>query len=429
MFCRIAKHIPSLDLGGIVALVGSSASAAALPYTCIIRGRLPYLNTYVTPGTLGLAYAVLTCINWRPAQILAGAGETRSMLELYGLKASGTATYVGLKSGTSLQVRGIAGDALVPELVTKGKKRVDAQHAIGRQSGRPTLVIWADIISDVDGEVVVWNENGALISVIATLVSSVAAVLCALCHEWLSLSVVVSGMLLNAALGFLLRQRVYKFVKTQAAQGSPPGDALVLLNDEPDALCVVRGSENAIQRLFQRELEETGFTNPLPLFLVCVAMMVYTAVVVLGVPHMGVTGQILLLIAIFVGAIVDLVKGSWDGKKAIAKAAIDKYEIKTVSVKKFGNRTAAVACVAAGSSKTDALQRSGVLPATGTAWESWWGVLNTLVQEGDRQDRSAPPNLVESRYLQLSADPLWPIILDDMLNGYSEACHPQEVDE
>lgn len=153
MFCRIAKHIPSLDLGGIVALVGSSASAAALPYTCIIRGRLPYLNTYVTPGTLGLAYAVLTCINWRPAQILAGAGETRSMLELYGLKASGTATYVGLKSGTSLQVRGIAGDALVPELVTKGKKRVDAQHAIGRQSGRPTLVIWADIISDVDGEV------------------------------------------------------------------------------------------------------------------------------------------------------------------------------------------------------------------------------------------------------------------------------------
>lgn len=43
------------------------------------------------------------------------------------------------------------------------------------------------------------------------------------------------------------------------------------------------------------------------------------------------------MIVIFVGVIVDLVKGSWDGKKVIVKVVIDKYEIKIVSVKKFGN--------------------------------------------------------------------------------------------
>lgn len=65
------------------------------------------------------------------------------------------------------------------------------------------FVIWVDIISDVDGEVVVWNENGVLISVIVIFVFFVVVVLCVLCYEWFLFFVVVLGMFLNVVLGFL----------------------------------------------------------------------------------------------------------------------------------------------------------------------------------------------------------------------------------
>uniref|UniRef100_A0A7I3Z7W9 Uncharacterized protein n=1 Tax=Physcomitrium patens TaxID=3218 RepID=A0A7I3Z7W9_PHYPA len=418
--CRVENHIPSLDLVGIFVLVGSSASVAGIPYTYIVRSRMPYLNAYVTSGTLGLAYAVVTCIEWWPARVLTGAGESRSMLELIRLKVSSRNTYVGLRSGTSLPVRGAVGEALVFELVTQGRKRADAQTKVGRDSARPTYVIWANIGESVNGEVAVSDERGALLNVVAIVVCALVLLLDAQYHEWLSLLMVGTGMFFNAALGVLLRLRNYEFIRTKAAQDSPPGDSLILLNDEPDTLCVLRGSEDAIQRLLQRELIETGFTKPLPLFMVCVAMMTYSAVVILVVPLMGVIGQLLLLIAIFFGAMVDLLKGSWDGKRAIAKEAIGKYGIQIVGVKKFGNRTAAVASVAAGSSKTDALQRSGVLPATGLVWERWWGALNTLVQEAGEQDRSTLAALVESKHSSPLIDPLWTTLRNDMLDGYTE---------
>lgn len=115
-------------------------------------------------GTLGLAQAVLACIDWRPARILIGTGEAGSMLELCGVKASENAIYVGLQSGTALPVRGVVGEVVVLELVRQEKER--NCDVIGRISARPTYFVWAKIhgSDDIVGDVHVLGDEGALIN-------------------------------------------------------------------------------------------------------------------------------------------------------------------------------------------------------------------------------------------------------------------------
>ncbi len=62
--CRMGGSLPSLDFAGLSALIGADATKAGIPYTCLVRTRMPYLNAYVPVGTYGLAQAVLSCIDW-----------------------------------------------------------------------------------------------------------------------------------------------------------------------------------------------------------------------------------------------------------------------------------------------------------------------------------------------------------------------------
>ncbi|KAG0584984.1 hypothetical protein KC19_3G248400 [Ceratodon purpureus] len=422
--CRVGSNLPSLDFAGLSALVGANATKAGIPYTCLVRSRMPYVNAYVPIGTLGLAQAVLACIDWRPARILVGAGEAGSMLELCRVKASGNATYVGLKSATALPVRGIVGEAVVLELVRRGKMQVGSS-LIGRDSGRPTTVVWANIheSDNIDGEVHVDGDEGALMNYLATSVCVIALVLSTICHQWLCFALVATGMFLNASMAFLLRVQKFELPSVTPAKGVPPGDSVIVLKDDPNVFCVLRGTEKAIQKLLQKEVVlNAGWVEHLPLFLVSVAFMMYSAVVVLGVPNMNPSAQLMFLIVVCVGSMTDLVKGSWNGKRGIAKEAIMKYGIKIVDVKKFGNRTASVACVAAGSTKLETLKAAGLCPITSIVWENWWNALRVL------DDESIDKSDVQKKLLENLCAPvleedreLWNILQEDMLEGLRHA--------
>ncbi|XP_024393226.1 uncharacterized protein [Physcomitrium patens] len=432
--------LPSLDFAGMVVLVGKTASEGALPYTCLVSGRLPYLNAYMTSGSVGLAQAVLTCIDWWPARVLTGhrASGGGSMLELFRLRASGKAAYIGLQSGTSLKVQGSVGEALVSELLRLGRNIPDARDSkYGRNAKRPTFVVRAKIGTPVgrEGEVVEVSEDvGALLSIIATIVSLLVVTLNVRCQEWFALSVVVTGMILNALLAYFIRLRKFEFNVGKAAGGSPPGDSLVQLSDAPNDFCVLQGDEDDIQSLLQREVRETGFKSALPLFSVCVAMLVHSAVVVLGTPHMGKTGQLLLLIAVSFGAIIDLLKGSWDANRSIGKWALHKWNIEILDAIQFANRTAAVAYIAAGLPKTEAnewnrpefvqtkgLQVIGIVPTTGPAWEAWWEGLTIVLQDDRIRSRDGSAlKLVQDEHLPSwleKQSKLWADIREDMFDG------------
>lgn len=421
--CTMGGNLPSLDFAGLVALVGVDATKAGIPYTCLVRSRVPYLNAYVPAGTLGLAQAVLACIDWRPARSLLGAGEGGSMLDLCGVKASGNATYVGLHSGTALPVRGVVGEAVVLELLRQGKKR--NCFPIGRNAGRPTTIVWAKIHGSdmfIDGDVHILGDEGAFLNYVATSVCVIVLVLEAMCHEWFGFALVSIGMLLNAMMAFLLREQKFEVPPAIPAKGIPPGDAVIVLKDDPDVFCVLRGTEQAIQKLLQKEVAlNAGWVERLPLFLVAVAFMIYSAVLVLGVPHLRPASQLMFLIVICVGATTDLIKGSWNGKRGIAKRAMEKYDIQTVDVKKFGNRTASVACVATGSEKLDTLKAAGLCPTTGTVWQNWWNAIRILNDEAT--EKSEVQRKLDTLIALVREDDkgLWNILLSDMYEGRAHA--------
>ena len=421
-FCKLGSHLPSLDFAGLSALVGSNISKAGISYTCLVRGRLPYLSAYVTPGTLGLGQAVLSCIDWRPARILVGAGEAGSMLELCGVQASGNANYVGLQSGTALNVRGVVGEAVVSEIVKTCKKPAHLAIA-GRDSGRHTCVIWA-VVRNPDaivGEICVEGEQGALINIIATLICVVVLALDAWCRQWFGFLVVATGMMLNAMMAYLLRMLKFEIPEANPAADAPVGDSVILLKDKPDVLFVLVASEKAVQKLLQKEVKMDSSAcghPPLPLVLVCMAFIAYAALLVLGIPHMGSTAQLLFIILVCVGAVTDLIKGSWNGKRGIGRAAIKKYQIEIESEQWFGNRTAAVASVAAKSTKLDALQESKVLPTTGPVWRNWWKALEIL---GHGQNGTASQRLNSLKQKVPDKDrPFWDTLIQDMKDGHDK---------
>lgn len=422
------SNLPRLDFAGLSALVGADATKAGIPYTCLVRSPLPYMNAYVPVGTYGLAQAVLSCIDWRPARILIGAGEPRSMLALCGLKASGNANYVGLKSATALPVRGVVGEAVVTELVRRGKER-ECPSLIGRDSGRPTIVVWANIYGsdNINGEVHIAGYKGALINYLAMSVNVTALVVAGMCYELLCLSLVAMGMFLNALMTFLLREQKILLPEASPAKGVPPGDSVIVLKDDPDVFCVMRGTERAIQTLLQKEVRlNAGWVERLPLYLASLAFILYSAVVVLGVPNMTSSAQLMFLVVVCVGCVTDLVKGSWNSKRDIAKLAIEKYGIEITDVKKFGNRTASVACVGA-STKLDTLKAAGLCPTTGEVWENWWTALRIL---DEAIEKSEVQELKFEKFEKLATrnvtvrgedERLWNALIEDMYEGLQHA--------
>lgn len=422
--CEVGSKLPSLDYAGhLFTLVGSNATKAGIPYTCLVRSRVPYFNAYVPLGTLGLAQAVLSCIDWRPARFLIGAGAVGSMLELCGLKASGNVHYVGLESLTALPVRGIVGEAVVIELLRRVKERKDIELS-GRDSERRTYVVWAKINEPdkIEGEVHVKGEEGALLNYFAGIMNIIVLVLMGKCHEWFGFSLVIVGMFLNIMIGYLLQAQKFVLPTSSPARGVPKGDAVIQLNDDPDVFCVLGGTEKAIQILLQKEIVlEAGWVERWPLFLVAVACQVYSMVVMLGVPHMKSSSQWMWALVVCVGAMIDLTKGSWNARRGLGEEAIVKYDIEVLSAKKFGNRTASVASIAAGNTKLDTLKAAQLVPTAGPVWQSWWTVLGDVLDDEAIEENEVKKKELEDKIsakMKTSEDiALWKTLQADMFQG------------
>ena len=124
----------------------------------------------------------------------------------------------------------------------------------------------------------------------------------------------------------------------------------------------------------------------------------------------------MFIILMCVEAVTDLIKGTWNGKRGIERAAIKKYQIDTESEQWFGNRTTAVASVTAKSTKSDALQESNVLPTTGPVWRNWWKALEIL---GHGQNGTASPKLNSLEQKVPVKDRLfWNTLINDMKDGH-----------
>ena len=222
-------------------------------------------------------------------------------------------------------------------------------------------------------------------------------------------------MMLNAMMDYLLRMLKFEIPEANPAPDAPEGDSVILLKDKPDVLFVLLASEKAVQKLLQKEVKmDTSACGhpPLPLVLVCMAFIAYAALLVLGIPHMGSTAQLMFIILVCVGAVTDPIKGSWNGKRGIGREAIKKYQIVTESEQWFGNRTAAVASVAAKSTKLDALQELKVLPTTGLVWRNWWKALKIL---GHDENGTASQQLESLEQKVPEKDrPFWTTLIDDM---------------
>ena len=101
----------------------------------------------------------------------------------------------------------------------------------------------------------------------------------------------------------------FEILEANPALDAPEGDSVILMKDKPDVLFVLLVSEKAVQKLLQKEMKMNNSAcghPPLPLVLVCMAFIAYAALLVLGIPHMGSTAQLMFIILMCVGAVTDV---------------------------------------------------------------------------------------------------------------------------
>lgn len=417
------------DLIGLISAFGTAAATKSVAYSALSDHWL-YVTGHVGPGGLNVAAALFQATGFRLGRLLAFGGMAEDSNNPGKLEPTGGLHYIGLKSSTDCPVGNAVGEAIVQEhesLWTQGYendsedgRRRKCQESVGRQANRSCKVVVLSVEEDPSNRVIFVslkaNKWSALLYGWLPLALTIAVIVsCCFCKLW-----VVAGLILFGTLGMMLAVLGlrhfchFKYSQPQVAGSSPEGDILVVDDKEPDVLHVVKANEATVQKLFQRKIVFQAVTGRYILFLAASMLYIYVLVSVLYMSNVQTSGQIHFAIATLIGLVADMAKASQNGKLGLAKKACEKFRIVQRREIVFGNRTAAVAFVAAHANDRGLLKSKKLLPCDGPTWESWWETLAA----------SAPPKTAAAAAadanVQNGPDRLLNTLLRDLNDGLGE---------
>ncbi|KAF9432238.1 hypothetical protein BGZ76_011080 [Entomortierella beljakovae] len=324
---EFSDDLLKLNFIGVVSLFGGEIALSALRYTVLIS-NVPlslYLSMIVSPGMQTVALKMFRRMEDKVSKAISG-GESDDNKDIIGLSASGAYNYLGLHSGTKMNIGSILGDALVTETEVKF---TPVECTRTKKQNRD-----------------------------------------------LKLKV------LQLAVTFTVRGNGIKYPMGSASGSSPPGDAIVenLGGTDP---CLILADENTLQYLLQKPLivpphPTERFWVVLHLF---AAYLSYIIVIVniIAIPYFSIAGQLIFGILMLLGAIQNILLSISNGRQLLLRSIRTLINIESQEGYIFQTRASMIAYCMLRSKSTDVKQLKHLLPNTAT-FEVWFGKVTNCVR-------------------------------------------------
>ena len=407
----------NLDISGVAGFFGGDVAVSAMATVHVYRGR-KWLGWYNTPGSYEIAkrYGQLGRTRWWDGLYPGVNVEPSVLFELDGTSGP---KYRALRSGTVMAKTSHLGHLFAQECKDI-EECVDWTSKPCRKTS-PVEVTIANMHHKPDEEVrprMAGNQRAtitsllALIPILGSLGSSIACVLFG--DDWLCFSMIVLGMVANGLSCFIIGTGTFIFTHPQPAQGAPPGDG-ILVQDEQ--IIVLKGDESAINPVTRGRFSLKYKSEPNyhdiagSSFLLTVQFLAH----LLLVPQGTIFGQIMFLTSLAISWLYNSYLSSLD-KESIQRRILVNTILQKPDMRKYrlGTRTTMVVFVLLVLASRDTPGRTQVeprnlrtmlndlLPNDTEVWNRWKEVLKEKMRfrmklvPGDIEFRDQKPILTTS---------------------------------
>ena len=233
----------SLNAWGVAGIFGGEEAISAVALIPLYQGRR-WLGWYNSPGSLEVARHFGRLAQSQFWERLF-PHTTKSPATLFSFDGRVGPRYTAALSGTEMQTGHLGYLAM-----ERCKEVLEETKVPGRQT-TPACVALIDLGNvDYDHNVPRLSKTNAFLALIPIIVSIVTCVMCALVFDWYSCSVILVGILASgfASMTIGSGKLILKSVKNPA-QGSPPGDGILVPLIWEDMVVVVKGAEPAVNAI------------------------------------------------------------------------------------------------------------------------------------------------------------------------------------
>ncbi|KAI0781259.1 hypothetical protein BD413DRAFT_464439 [Trametes elegans] len=354
--------------------VGGDDTTSALT-TSHIYGRRNVPALYNTPGTYELARRISALVRSHAWDGLHGGVSLDPDAFAQTAPNAGGPKFTATWSGTTMTSTGQVARVLADYCKTL---KVDVLE--GGRVTTPVAVTIADLHHTPDVEE--HPTFAAPAPFLPILMSIAATAACAAIGDWYSFSMIVLGMLCNAAISTVLRSGDLTFHRPQTAAGVPPGDGYLEAGNE---VVVLRGTEGAVASVtrgrfalrFKRE-------NALGRLATCATLATVQCLVqLIVVPQGTVHGQLLFLSSIVVALLHNALLSSLE--KKTKPTVVLKNILGDVSLKRYslGTRAAMAVFLVQVLRPADVEgQLAALIPNNTRVWAVWRRTVASRLAEG-----------------------------------------------
>lgn len=387
---RIDKFVNfKLDLVGLATLLGGNVVTSAMRVRCL-NNNLADITFYNVPGGLWLANSIMACGESRICRILAG-GKESDIFNLIQVNSSCRFKASYLKAAQLLEVSNVLGENILLEYMNKCKYREynwkrmtnDQRKEIRKKeevigilgsSGITIVILTMEKCTTHDN--IKFNSYSCTVpSCIATLINISSIAVCIVLGQYFVCSVLLLGAVLNCMMTLRIKKINFNFLRNDGPHDE--GRLLVTDTKTPNAMFVIRCSNNHMQTLFTKQLMASERGIPVQLLVLSLMMYINVVVSIVGIANVPLCGQLVFGITVIAGAASELIRSGWNFRRVVTHYAETKLGVKCMGKKVFGNRLAAVAYIACDTEDIQALKSMKLLPVNDD-WEQYWEVLGML---------------------------------------------------
>lgn len=365
----------NLDISGVAGFFGGDVAVSAMATVHIYQGRR-WLGWYNSPGSYEIAkrYGQLGRSRFWDGLYPGINVDPAVLFELDGMRGP---TYRGVHSGTIISKTGHLAHLLFQECKDiPQSKALEVPHHLNRRT-RPIAVTVVDLhhtpLSE-DHPRLFRNATSPLASlpILASVATSVA---CAVYRDWFCFSMIVLGMVSSGLSCFVVGTGRFTFTHPRHAEGAPPGDGVLIAEEE---IVVLRGAEGAVTPITRGQFS-LKFTSEPEYHNIGACSMLLTAqflAQLLLVPQGEIFGQIMFLCSLAVSWMYNSYLSSLD-RESFQRRILMEQILRNPGMRKytFGTRTsmAVFVLLSLAPAEPEALRKilNDLLPNETPVWKIW----------------------------------------------------------
>ncbi|KAL1947514.1 hypothetical protein VTO73DRAFT_13238 [Trametes versicolor] len=365
----------SLDISGVAGFFGGDVAVSAMATVHIYQGRR-WLGWYNSPGSYEIAkrYGQLGRSRFWDGLYPGINVDPAVLFELDGMRGP---TYRGVQSGTIISKTGHLAHLFFQECkdISQNDAR-EVPHHLNRRT-RPVSVTVADLhhtpLSE-DHPRLFRNATSPLASlpILASVATSVA---CAVYRDWFCFSMIILGMISSGLSCYVVGTGRFTFTHPTHAEGAPPGDGVLIAEEE---IVVLRGAEGAVTPITRGQFSLKFTSEPEYHNIGACSMLLTTQFLaqLLLVPQGEIFGQIMFLCSLAVSWMYNSYLSSLD-RESFQRRILMEQILHNPAMRKytFGTRTsmAVYVLLVLSPAEPEALRKilNDLLPNETQVWKIW----------------------------------------------------------